>query len=139
MRAYTAAGLAALMALAACEEVTLPGRDTTPIAGNYAVTRIDGNPVPAPGITLTLRENGTFAGRSLCNTYQGRNATSFPGFRVGAFSNTRRGCDPNLQRVEIDYFQALTKATSLTQGSGGISLSSLDDSNNTITISASRR
>lgn len=125
MRAFAclAPAAVAILALAGCNEVVIPGQDTTPIAGNYVVNRVNGNPVPAPGITLTLQPNGSFSGRALCNTYSGRNATKYPGFRVGAFKNGSRTCDRNLQRVELDYFRALTQSTSLTQGAGGISLS----------------
>lgn len=142
MRIVSAALPAALiLAVAGCTELTVPGRDTSPIAGNYAISRVNGAGVPAPGITMTLQPNGSFSGRSLCSTYSGRNANKYPGFKVGAFTQNRgtRACDRNLERVDASFFRALTQSTSLAQGSGGLSLQGGVAGENKTSIDATRR
>jgi len=109
--------------LAACADVTVPGNNPPPSAGQVALdgawqlTALNGR-AESSGITLELGADNNASGRAPCNRYFGTYTAgsdfSFSLPRVGA---TRRAC-PALN-LEREYFNALSAATEYRPGREG--------------------
>ncbi len=124
--------------LAACADVTVPGNNPPPSAGQVALdgawqlTALNGR-AESSGITLELGADNNASGRAPCNRYFGTYTAgsdfSFSLPRVGA---TRRAC-PALN-LEREYFNALSAATEYRPGREGDTFALLDASGQTVAI-----